>query len=241
MAFYDPDIPPEVPHALSDEFDDKVIGASWILPSVYSTVIDMYPSGTSVRINESDMEGFLLLQGKMIGPNLGPSAVPPYFSNTIQKDISSVSINQPFTVVMKHDSFPGYNSHSRICLGIKGQAENVFFIVGAGQYNSTQVGGTHSVYWRYGSAAYFYYYRIDSSGSRYLMIQYDGNKTFYGFGSYDGIGWWRLNQATISDWTSFTRLFIGNQCTLDNPTGITAIDFVRWFDSANVYLIGKSV
>jgi len=229
MAKYDPDEPPVNPSEFNDEFDDGVIDSSWILPTTYSTTVSIYPSGTGTVINESDCKGWLLLQGRMIGSSLD-------FSKLIRKDISSVSINNSFIVVLKHCSFSGNNQDSAIKFGIRGQADNVYCMIGAGA--QVTYGPVVAVDYANGGAASGNLYEVGTVGNRYLLIAYNGNKTFSAYGSYGGVGWYKLRDVTLSNLTGFSYLFIGNYCYDNNPTGISAIDFIRWFDG-DQYLIGK--
>jgi len=223
---YDPDDPPLTnPYYntdYSDEFNDGVI-TNWSI-TTENTNFSMTNPGSTVHISESLADGFLLIQ------NVG---VADFY-----RSLLDVSVSDRFTVVVKFGgSWPGpaLGTESYFALRVQGQNSNTYYEVRCGWYNSRS--SIRTMIANNGSPVQGKNLIVD--GTEYLMIQYTGDRKMYAFASNDGIGWSQIEaEANLSNLSAFTRFGFGTYPA--TGTGIVAVDFIRWFDADNIYMIGES-
>jgi hypothetical protein len=225
---YLPDVPPSSPGTYDDEFDDDSLDAAWT-GSSWDTSFDMLQTSGAKHVSETALHGYMLMQG--VWTNSGAYDFYKAFTP---------SSSQAFTVVAKV-SFGAYlgATERNVVLGIRGNADNVFYELRIGTNNSNNLFRT--VYANGGAAAQgASALTAGFAGQIYLMIVHDGSKNFSAFVSHDGIGWSCIElNRNLSSLSSFTRLAIfPSGGTVD---GIVGVDFVRYFTTAGQYKIGLDV
>jgi len=217
---YDPDIPPLTPGRFDDEFSDGVI-TGWSITTEDNNFSLINP-GTTRHLSESVAEGYLLMQ------NVGETE--------FYKTLTGVSGSDPFTVVVKLDGYPGnaLGSDVSFMVTLVGPASNVYYQVRITNYLGNRV---RIVYANGGGGAEGTVLRV--SGVRYIMIQHDGNKQLSSWVSANGIGWDQIeDNRYLSSFSSFNKLCLGMYPSSNTP--VVAVDFVRWWDESNIFVIGRT-
>lgn len=223
---YNPDVAPTTTSgSYGDEFDDDTI-TGWTYTATDGN-FDLDQTTGTPHISESEYHGFLLIQGDMAKLTFTPS------------------ISQAFTIVVK--MYPGVNLGVNESWGqfqIRGQSDSYLYQIRAGRYNATAdsiriIGdngsGPFEVARDYGGGG---------TGPYYLMFVHDGSKGFSTFYSRDGMVWSCVDKGyNMSNWTSFTEVSLSttDQKAGDGVDGMMAIEFIRYWDTAFVYKIGKDV
>lgn len=229
LANYLPDVPPASAGAYDDEFSDDSINVAWTTPA-FTSAFNLLQTSGAIHLSESDMHGWLMMQGDMTSS--GTYNMYKAFTPTT---------TQAWTVASKWSLGYSAATNDVYCgIGIRGNADNVFFELRAGR--NTVDKGYRTVFANGGAATEGIVTNIDTPLGVYLMITCDGSKNLSAFVSGDGIGWVCIDlNRSLSALTSFTRLSIFTKSGVSGCNGIAAVDFVRYFTTAGQYKIGKDV
>jgi hypothetical protein len=227
--YYDPDVPPAVAGTYDDEFNDDAIAASWMVPAS-DEAFDLLDSSANLHISESVYHGHMLMQGKFT--NDGAYT----FYKTFDPNIA-----QAFTVVAKMPSAPNSvgSDYGYCALGIRGGADNQFYELRVGHNSSDQI--IRTVYANGGAAAQGAVASSFGMGIQYLMLSHNGSKSISAFVSGSGREWMFIETRALSNLSSFTRLSIAPGGTAGQVHPITSCDFIRYFEVAKQYKIGRDV
>ena len=223
-SYYDPDNPPASPGTYDDEFNNESIDGAWSY-SAADASFDLDQTSGTPHISESLMPGFLVMQADAIEKAFTPA------------------IDQAFTLVIKFNIGINFSvNESWGHLRISGQNSNCFIEIRAGRYDSYYngyrlVGANNGGAAEWANAA-----GGANTGSYYLAISHDGSKSINAWGSHDGKAWTCIERArSISNFTSFTTMDIEINAGKagDSVDGIAVIDFVRYFETADQFVIGS--
>jgi len=221
---YDPRVAPLEAGRFDDEFNDGTISEVWIptTASYDGNITILHPPDSSnIHLSESLVPGWLLMQGTTASNVVG-----------IYRDISSVSASDSFTVVVRFCTFPGMDSDDHTALGIYGQSDIYYYYLRCGRFNN---GSVLRTVFRNGGGTPVQGALLAQVGISYLMIQYTGDGNFHAFASTDGVGWTIAEYSRNLSITGFTKLML----EVGSKYGVVGFDFVRWFDSSGVYIIGR--